>query len=137
MTRTKARPPIHLVDSEADRLAELAMSIEDRQPEVSALLMSEIDRAKIHKPGKLPPATVAMQSTVEFVDEGSGTSRTLQLVYPQDADIAAGRISILTLVGAGLIGLTEGQSILWPDRESNERRLRIVKVTAPEAVAKG
>jgi regulator of nucleoside diphosphate kinase len=31
-------------------------------------------------------------------------------------------------VGAGLIGLREGQSILWPDREGNERALQIVEV---------
>lgn len=129
MTRPAARPPIHLLDSEADRLSDLAMSIEDRQPEVSALLLSEIERAKIHRPGKLPAGIVTMLSTVEFVDEGSDTRRTLKLVFPPDADIEAGRISILTLVGAGLIGLAEDQSILWPDREHHERRLRIVRVT--------
>lgn len=129
MARKAARPPIHLLEDEADKLANLAISIEQRQPEVAELLLSEIERAKIHKPGKLPPATIAMLSTVEFVDEGSGTSRTVQLVYPPDANIDEGRISILTLVGAGLIGLSEGQSILWPDRENHERRLRIVKVT--------
>jgi hypothetical protein len=44
-----------------------------------------------------------MQSTVKFVDEASGVERTLQLVYPQAADIEAERISILSLVGAGLL----------------------------------
>jgi regulator of nucleoside diphosphate kinase len=53
------------------------------------------------------------------------------LVYPAEADIEAGRISILTPVGAGLIGLAEGASILWPDRDGHERRLRIIAVTPP------
>ncbi|RYE51186.1 MAG: transcription elongation factor GreAB, partial [Hyphomicrobiales bacterium] len=72
------------MDSEADRLSDLAMSIEDRQPEVSALLLSEIERSKIHRPGKLPAGIVTMLSTVEFVDEGSDIRRTLKLVFPPD-----------------------------------------------------
>src|SRR3546814_7210573 len=54
-----------------------------------------------------------------------------ELGYPKDADIAAYRISVLTLVGAGLIGLREGQSILWPDRDGRERKLSILKVQQP------
>ncbi|MCB2084109.1 GreA/GreB family elongation factor [Accumulibacter sp.] len=77
---------------------------------------------------RLPGDVVAMQSTVKFVDEASGVERTLQLVYPQAADIEAERISILSLVGAGLLGLRTGQSIMWPDRAGKQRLLRIVDV---------
>lgn len=136
MTRStpgKDRPPIHMIEADADKLSGLALQVEQRVPAVASLLLAEIERAEVHAPGDLPPGVVTMMSTVEFVDEGSGTRRTVQLVYPPDADIAAGRISILTPVGAGLIGLGEGQSILWPDRDGHERRLRIVKVSRPEA----
>jgi regulator of nucleoside diphosphate kinase len=34
----------------------------------------------------------------------------------------------MTHVGAGLLGLTQGQSILWPDREGRRRTLRVVGV---------
>lgn len=122
------RPPIHLIDSEAETLSNLALDVEDRLPQVSALLLEEIDRARLYPAARLPDDVVAMMSEVEFVDEGSGTRRTVQLVYPRDADAAAGRISILTPVGAGLIGLRAGQSILWPDREGRSRRLAIVSV---------
>src|SRR3546814_18742657 len=77
----------------------------------------------------MPEGVVTMLSTVEFVDEGSGTRRPVQMVYPADADISSGKISILTPIGAGLIGLSEGQSILWPDRDGHERCLQIVRVT--------
>jgi regulator of nucleoside diphosphate kinase len=60
--------------------------------------------------------------------QASGADRTVELVYPRDADISAGRVSILTPVGAGVIGLRTGQSILWPDRDGRERKLTIVKV---------
>ncbi len=125
------RPPLHLIDAEADQLYGLATQIEQRMPAVAQMLLAEIERAQTHPADQLPDGVVTMGSTVEFLDEGSGASRTVTLVFPANADIAAGRVSILTPVGAGLIGLSEGQSILWPDREGHERRLSIVKVTRP------
>ena len=71
----------------------------------------------------------ALRSAMFEVEERTnGAERTLKLVYPQDADIEAGRISILSLVGAGLLGLKPGQSILWPDRTGKQRALRIIEV---------
>ncbi len=121
-------PPIHLIDAEADIIADLAISIEDRLPQVSALLLREIGRATIHARDEIAHDVVTMHATIAFIDEASGASRSVELVYPKDADIAAGRISILTPIGAGLIGLREGQSILWPDREGRQRSLKVVKV---------
>ena len=118
-----------MIEEEAEKLSNLAVSIESRLPQVSELLIRETSRAKLHTAKSVPADVVTMGSSVEFVDEGTGTRRTVQLVYPAEADISAGRISILTPVGAGLIGMREGQSILWPDREGVERRLVIVKVT--------
>lgn len=126
---SRTSPAIHLIDTEADTLADLAVSIEDRLPQVSELLLREIGRANIHSRQSIGSDVVTMHAAIDFIDEASGASRSVQLVYPKDADISAGRISILTPIGAGLIGLREGQSILWPDREGRERRLKVVKVT--------
>ncbi|TXG81781.1 MAG: nucleoside diphosphate kinase regulator [Sphingomonadales bacterium] len=130
MTAHKAarRPPIHMIDTEADALANLALGAEAQMPKVSQQLLDEIARANIQRADRIAPDVVTMHSTVEFIDEASGTDRTIELVYPRDADISAGRVSILTPVGAGLIGLRTGQSILWPDRDGRERKLTIVKV---------
>lgn len=126
--KTTRRPPIHMTNVEAESLTNLALNVEARMPDVSELLLDEIARAKIHAPDKIGADVVTMYSTVEFIDEGSGAKRTIELVYPPEADISAGRISILTPVGAGLIGLRTGQSILWPDRDGRERKLTIVDV---------
>ena len=133
MSKTKTvatkRPPIQMLESEAERLTDLAISVQDRLPEVSALLIQEIGRAKMHGADRIPADVVTMHSTVRFTHSASGKDYSYKLVYPKDADIAAGRISILTPVGAGLIGLREGQSILWPDRDGNERSLAITSVS--------
>ncbi|EJU14652.1 GreA/GreB family elongation factor [Sphingomonas sp. LH128] len=134
MTRHLApkRPPIHMIDTEADTLGALALSAEVRLPQVSHLLLQEISRATLHTAGRMPGDVVTMHSRVEFVDETTGKRRAVQLVYPQNADIASDRISIMTPVGAGLIGLREGQSIRWPDRDGHERALTVVGVTQPQ-----
>jgi regulator of nucleoside diphosphate kinase len=116
-----------MIGSEADVLADLALAAAERSPKVSELLLDETSRAKFYTRERIPRDVVVMGATVEF-DDANGSTRSVKLVYPNDADISAGRISILTPVGAGLIGLREGQSILWPDREGHERELTIVRV---------
>ena len=130
MTKRNAakRPPILMIDSEADTLTELAIARQEHAPQVSDLLLEEIGRAKITTAAKIPADVVTMGSTVAFIDDANGAARTVQLVYPADADISAGRISIMTPIGAGLIGLREGEEILWPDRDGHERKLSIVTV---------
>ncbi len=116
-----------MIDTEADVLGDLALAAAERSPQVSAMLLDEMARAKFHTRGRIPADVVVMGATVEF-DDANGSTRSVKLVFPKDADIAAGRISILTPVGAGLIGLREGQSIWWPDREGHERELTIIGV---------
>lgn len=132
---TQSRPRILLRQSDADRLSDLALRIEAANPTLAGLILGEIERAQVRHDAKVPPGVVGVGSTVEFVDEAHGESRTVELVWPGEADIEAGRISVMTPVGAGLIGLAEGQSILWPDRDGKKRALRVVRVMAPLAVA--
>lgn len=54
------------------------------------------------------------------------------LVYPGEADIAAGRVSVLTPIGTALIGLAEGQSIVWQTRTGVSKRLTVLKVEEPK-----
>lgn len=134
MTKKKsgaAMPHIRMIDSEADALTELTLQKQRDSARFYELLLEEIDRAAICDHADIPPDVVTMGSKVTFVDEKNGAERTVRLVYPAEADIAAGRMSILTPVGAGLIGLSVGQSINWPDRGGIEHRLTIVAVQQP------
>lgn len=125
-------PPIILGKSDADRLAALASKVEGSSPALAELLLGELERADVREDNDVPSTTVVMNSYVEFVDEAHGTTRRVQLVYPGEADISAQRVSVLTPIGAGLIGLSPGQTIAWPDREGRERLLRILKVSRHE-----
>ncbi len=122
------RPSITLSETDADRLFALAEQAELHATGASNGLLSELMRAHVRPDARVPATVIGMNSTVDFVDEAHGGTRTVQLVYPAQADISEGRISVMTPVGAGLIGLTERQSIAWPDREGKVRLLRVLKV---------
>jgi len=135
MTKTKsgaAMPHIRMIDSEADVLTEMTLQQQRDSVRFYELLLDEIDRAAICERTAIPSDVVTMGSSVTFIDQKSGTERTVRLVYPAEADITAGRMSILTPVAAGLIGLSVGQSIHWPDRGGVEHQLTIVAVEQPE-----
>jgi len=69
-----------------------------------------------------------MHSRVLYVDENSGIRREIELVYPDEANPAAGQISVLAPVGSALLGLTVGRSIDWAYPDGNIHRLRIERV---------
>jgi regulator of nucleoside diphosphate kinase len=119
---------------ESDLVAGLALTTEQRQPVVAAMLLEEIERAELHEPGTLPIDAVTLGSAISFVDERTGFERDVQLVLPAFANISENRISILTPIGAALYGLRAGDSINWPDIDGNERRISITKVEQPVIV---
>jgi regulator of nucleoside diphosphate kinase len=123
-----ARPQIHLLASESDLVAALALRLEHQQPAVAAMLLGEIDRAELYEPETLPADAVRLGSDVDFVDENTSQLRKIRLVLPALANIAEGRISILTPMGAALYGLRTGDSIDWPDLDGKSRKIRIVRV---------
>lgn len=125
------RPTIHLIDSECDALYTLALTIQNSRPERAEMLLAELDRAEVHSADTLPADVVTMGSKVEFVDANNDKPRTVYLVYPNEADIDAGRVSILSPIGTGLIGMRAGSSIAWPDRDGHDRLIRIVAVEQP------
>lgn len=125
-----SRPPIILIESEADALYGLA-SARAKSSLAAELLLEELARADTCDSASIPSDVVTMGSKVEFLDEETGEQHQVELVFPKDADMAANRVSVLTPIGAGLIGLSRGSTIDWPNRQGALRRLRIVDVVQP------
>jgi regulator of nucleoside diphosphate kinase len=122
------KPKILLSTADFGRLEALAAASMDSVLAGAVLLLNEIDRAEVCPKSELPDDVVAMGSHVTFRDEASGAVRRVQIVWPQEADIAADRISVLTLIGAALIGLRVGQSIDCPTLDGQSRALTVLKV---------
>jgi regulator of nucleoside diphosphate kinase len=123
----RQKPSIIVSDTDQRRLTTLATDALERFPEVAEELLSEMERADVVTPDTIPRNVVQMGSSVVFQSD-NGETRRVKLVFPGQADIAAGRISILTPVGTALIGLSEGQSIAWKTRDGRSRHLTILAV---------
>ena len=127
---TRRKPAIIVTQSDHERLSRLAEAHADRNPDVSEELLAELDRARVVQDGKIDTDVVRMGSTLRFTSD-LGEDRTVTLVFPGEADIAAGKISILTPIGAALIGLSAGQSIDWTARDGRVHRLTVETVQVP------
>ena len=128
------KPSIIVSHTDQRRLTTLATGALGRFPEIAEELLSEMERADVVTAEAIPPNVVQMGSGVVFQSD-NGETRRVSLVFPGQADIAAGRISILTPIGTALIGLAEGQSTAWKTRDGRSRRLTILTVEGMAADA--
>jgi regulator of nucleoside diphosphate kinase len=122
------KPRIILSAHDYERLSALARAASRRMPDLAADLAEEIGRAHVLAKGRYPEHVVCMNCEVEFRDDATGRIQTVRLVYPEAADIAKGKISVLTPVGTALIGLPEGQSIKWESPSGELRQLTVLAV---------
>jgi regulator of nucleoside diphosphate kinase len=128
MTTRKELPPITLSGIDFERLERLVAAAADKFPQTAEFLEREMARAHVVPSDAAPSGVVAMDRRVEFRDNGTGQTRTVTLVYPDQADFAAGRISVLSPVGAALLGLSAGQSIDWQPPSGDGRSLTVLRV---------
>lgn len=128
------KPSILICLEDRERLTKLAGAIADRSPDLAEELLGELDRADVVEAGALPEGVVRMGSTVEY-RSSDGQQRRVTLVYPGEADISLGKISILTPIGTALIGLSAGQSIDWTARDERRHQLTVVSVENSKPVA--
>jgi regulator of nucleoside diphosphate kinase len=126
--------PIVITRPDYERLSNLVGSSQVA-PSVGDYLLDELERARIVEPEDVAATVVTMQSRFIFRDEASGETRAATLVYPDGENIAAGCISIVTPVGAALLGLSEGQSIEFETRTGERRVLTLVRVLSQEPPA--
>ena len=122
------RPPIAIDAKHFARLFALSSLTNGAMTEVCEYLREELDRAYVLPTEQLRPDIVTIGSQVEFRDEQTGKNQVIILVYPLDADIARRRVSVLTPVGAALLGLSVNQSISFHTRTGERRELTVLKV---------
>lgn len=119
------KPFVYVTESEYERLSNLAEAHDTRG---SALLAEELLRAIVLKDGEFPRDFVRLRSFVKFTDLATGKTRRVQIVSPDEADIDQDRLSVITPVGAALLGLTAGDSIGLSTEDGRPHALRIVTV---------
>ena len=122
-----SRPPVYVTETELERLSDLAYAVEDREP-AAAYLIEELARAEVAPRENFPPDVVRMHDRVSFLYDGA-RYEDFELVYPFEANIEVRKISILTQVGAALIGLNQGDTLRRHGGDGRDHVLQILCVS--------
>lgn len=127
------QPPITVTEADYNRIVALLDKTSDNAPGIREL-RAELARSDVVTSEQMPADVVTMNSTVLFENVDTGKHLDLALVYPQDIDGSAGKVSILAPVGSALLGLAVDQTIHWQGPGGNTLKLRVLEVrNQPEA----
>jgi regulator of nucleoside diphosphate kinase len=127
--QSAGRPRIVVTAGEHTLLMGLAERALERESSVGEYLAEELSRAFIVPDDACAPNVIRMGSTVTYREDATARIRTVTLVYPREADIDRHRISILTPIGAALIGLSPSQTIQWPSPGGAMATLTVLDVS--------
>ncbi|MDY7225316.1 nucleoside diphosphate kinase regulator [Hyalangium sp. s54d21] len=135
MTLLSPAPAVRITTEDMSRLRTIVERyLEGSRAEAAELLELELDRASITPQHQIPADVVTMRSRILFEDVETGRRREATLVYPDEADMAQSKVSILAPVGLAVLGLRVGDVIDWPLPNGRVTTLRIVAVLyQPEA----
>lgn len=131
----KLSPPIVIDAAIYERLRGVAAAAMRDAPDVAEPLLEEIERAEIVASEALPADVVSIGSIVTYRDVATGSTRTIELAWPGDADPKQQRYSVVSPIGAALIGLTIGQTMSWQLRDGEVRQLTVLNVSTHEQIA--
>lgn len=127
MSRLRPRPQIVLTTEDFNRLSALLTSRVAQYVSGSerlAELRTELQRARLVASAEVPNDVVTMNSIIAFRDLDTDELETYTLVYPGEADIAQGRLSVLAPVGTAILGFRVGDEVRW-GVPAGWRKLRI------------
>lgn len=111
----------------------LTLAIGGQRPHLKEL-GERLQRATIVDSLEMLPDIVTMNSTIYLFDLDRNESDIYTLVYPDEACIAEGKLSILSPLGAEVFGCRVGETVIFQVLERESRR-RIDKLSfQPERV---
>jgi regulator of nucleoside diphosphate kinase len=107
---------IYITEYDLKRLKELVqvgISFAERDRESLEQLQGELDRAHIVDPAAVPSDVVTMNSRVRFKDLDTTQDKVYTLVFPSQANLEQGRISVLAPIGTAILGYRVGAIVEW------------------------
>lgn len=127
---------IQITELDRKRLIDLileAQSGEYRKSIYLDQLRGELGRAQVVAPQEIHSNVITMNSTVALTDLDTGEEETYTLVYPENADMSQGKVSILAPIGTAMLGYRAGDVFEW-EVPAGKRRLKVEKILyQPEA----
>lgn len=96
-------------------------------------LEEELGNCKVVTPQEVPPDVVTLNSQVRLCDLDADRQMTVQLVLPEQANLAEGRLSIVSPIGTAILGYAAGDVVEW-EVHSGTKKIRIEEILyQPEA----
>lgn len=127
-------PPVFLTDADYADIERLFAAYLCRDYPVVSFLARELDRARIMGPDEIPADVVTMNSRVVFRSDAEAEPVSRVLTFPPDCLSPGRHVSVMSPLGAALLGLREGARIEFNDMAGASRWVRIDMVAfQPEA----
>ena len=130
-----ARPRIVIASGEHARLMDLADKAVEKNVDIAEFLLEELSRAFVVPDGDCADNVVRVGSHVTYREDSTSRVRRITLTYPRDANIEHNRISVLTPIGAALIGLSVAQTIEWPTPDGRMDAITVLDVANEDVCA--
>ena len=97
-------------------------------------LAEDLNSADLVVSREIASDVVTMNSQVEIIHDGSGLRQKFTLCYPTNADAGRGMISVLSPVGAALLGRRVGDTACWNMPQGQARSATVSAILfQPEA----
>ena len=104
---------------------------EQAQVEAQIVQLEErLRRSTVVEEGSADKGEVAFGSIVHIKDQDSGDSKKFQIVGSTEADLAGGKLSSESPIGAALIGAKVNQIVSIPAPRGPEKKFKITKIEA-------
>ena len=121
---------IAITEQDRKRLIDLILDAQSGEYRGSVYLdklRGELHRAQIVAPQDIPADTITMNSRVALLDLDTREEEIYTLVYPENADSAEGKISVLAPIGTAMLGYRVGDVFEW-DVPAGKRRLKVDRI---------
>lgn len=130
------KPSLFITQADADKIQSLlwnASATLYRGSSYLRKLKEELDRATIVEPREIPPDVITINSTAVLVDVAAGEEMKYTLVFPENANVDEGKISVLAPIGTAMLGYRVGDTFTW-ETPDGIRTIRVEKIIyQPEA----
>jgi regulator of nucleoside diphosphate kinase len=130
------QPSIFITTKDAVKLRKLirkAYHSDYRGSDYLKKLAEEIEKASVVQPDQIPSDVITLNSTARLVDQETNEEMIYTLVFPEDAEVTQGKISILAPIGTAMLGYKAGDTFEW-DTPGGKRIIRVKEILyQPEA----
>ena len=127
---------LHITRQDHRRLTDMleeALARKSRDTAFLKELASELAQADAVDPQDVPADVITMNSRVVMKDVASGELMEYTLVFPEQADVEKGRLSVVSPIGTAILGYSKGDLITW-QTPGGPREIEIVDIPyQPEA----